>query len=178
MLKSLGVNAICTVIFVTAYSLAVSQQASAQQVTPVLVVVANPSDAACTKRIGNKYVQVKLLFAPHASTRPNHYQACSERALELTNFQLLVFRSDCPGEVFWCNRMRAANPRGKSHRLSRSRSDKLTPREREMHRACEIHSALASILPGSHPYLDANLKAELHRLRSRSVHLHQLVASE
>lgn len=160
------------------FCLALSQQTSAQAVSPALVIVADPTDAACTQRIGNEHVQVQLLFPTPTDARPSNYHTCSQRVRELVNFQLLIFRSDCPGEVFWRDRIATANPRGRSYRLSHSRCDKLTPSEKEIQRAYAIHSALAAVLPNHRKSLDANLKMELRRLRASAVPLHQLVARD
>ena len=150
---------------------------AAQSAAPrVLVVVANASDAECAKRLGCEHIDVELLFAPETGAVPGNYEACDERVRGLLAFSLFVFRADtcCPCEGFWRERMAAANPCGNLHRLSQSRPSAATDHERRVQQASDLHGALVSILPEHRASLDANLKAELHRLRSLRLHPLQL----
>jgi ABC-type Zn uptake system ZnuABC Zn-binding protein ZnuA len=139
---------------------------TAQSAPRVLVVVADRSDAECVRRIGGEHVHVELLFASEAGVLPSNYLACDKRVRGLLEFELFVYRSDCPSEALWRERMAAANPRGKVLRLSQSRCGEAFDSECRIQRASEIHVSLAAILPEHRASLDANLKAELHRLRS------------
>lgn len=142
-----------------------SQDLVAHSPVRVLVVVADAADAACVQRIGREHVQVELLFAPETGVQSSNYQACAKRVRGLLNFQMFVFRSDSPSQAFWRERMAAANPRGKLHRLTQSRYARADDRVSRMQRASEVHRALAAIMPKRRASLDANLKAELRRLR-------------
>ena len=146
----------------------------------VLVVVANSSDAKCVKRLGGDHVQVEPLFTSETGALPNSYDACNKRARNLLDFRLLIFRGGmfCAAEGFWRERMTGANPQGKVHRLSQSRLSADNDWEHLIRLAIDIHGALVSILPDRKTSLDANLKSELHRLRSRQFHPSQFTLRE
>ena len=151
-------------------------EATAQSPFRALVVVADPSDAECTKRIGGEHVHVELLFPLDIARLPDSYEKQAQRVHQLLDFHLLVFRGDsnCPTKEFWRNRMTAANPQAKLHQLSQPRGGELTHYERKVQRATDIHRALDSILPKRRVSLNANLDAELRRLNSlhhRPLHL-------
>ncbi|MDG2221989.1 MAG: hypothetical protein P8L85_11445 [Rubripirellula sp.] len=144
----------------------------------VLVVVTDPFDAECVRRIGREYVQVESLFALDSDVHPSKYHVCNKRVLGLLTFRLFVFRSDCSSAAFWCERMGNANPEGKVHRLARPRCFGAGDCDRGMQQATDIHRALVLILPEHRALLNANLEVELDRLRLRQFASQQIVSAE
>jgi len=140
-------------------------QKTMAQAPNTLVIVTNAFDHELVRRVGDKVVQVEVLFAPEADMDCATYEVCNNRVQELRGFRLLLFQEniDCPVERFWRNRMSAANPQAEMHRLPQSRHR--TELEGRIQRLKEIHAALVSMLPEQRDQLDVNLQFELHRLR-------------
>lgn len=162
----------------------ISQQALfAQSVSTgshILVVVADPSDAACVKRIAGGRVHVECLSMEGGQPMPDGYSARNRRALGLINFGLFICRSGvcAPEEEIWHERLKTANPRGAVHQTTLQRPTLENERERSIQQATSIHRALSTILPIHQALLDANLMAELQRLQSPLLSAPLIVASD
>lgn len=156
-----------------------AQELAAQSPSSALVVVADASVADCVQRIGREHVQVRLLISSELTALQNGLHAVERRARSLLEFRLLVTGDDtsCPRKGFWCERITAANPRGKVHHVRRSRHFGVDEREVLMQRATDIHRALASILPDHLAALDANLEFEIRRLRAQPFFASRLALS-
>ncbi len=130
-----------------------------------LVVVLNDEDQDTVKRLGKKHVRVEVLLTTASNTETTSYETCNQRVQRLLDFRLLL-RCDGPCSVreFWQDRMSAANPNAKVHRLSRARPT--TEIESQLQRVNDIHDALVAICPEKQDDLDANLRSEVHRLHS------------
>ncbi len=144
----------------------------------VLVVVTDPFDADCVRRIGRECVQVESLFAFDSEGHPGNYHACNKRALGLLSFRLVVLRSECSSAAFWCERLVQANPKGKVHRMSRPRCDEVSECDGRTRQAADIHAALVLILPEHREQLNENLEAELRLLRDRQYGPRQIVSTD
>ena len=178
-----GKSSTCIMIGLAACWFMSSRELAAQSaptVSRVLVVVTDAADAACVKRIGAEHVRVELLFACATGASASEYEVCDERVRGLVTFELFVSRDDsyCPSECFWRDRMSAANPQGQVYRLSQSRRCAATDFGHGIQRAIDIHRALASVLPEHQESLDAELKAELQRLRTLRLRSRQLALGE
>ena len=129
-----------------------------------VVVVTDSMDADAFRRIGNRLVDVEVLFGKSSGVSTSEYKRCNDRVRELRDFQLLFYREDaeCAADRFWRQRLAAANPQGETLRLpvSRLRSEA----EQHAERAKAVHKALLAKFPTERTQLDANLKSELHRL--------------
>lgn len=145
-----------------------------------LIVVANTSDAECVQRIGREHVQVKPLFAPEVGARLTNYAACNLRVRQLVAFRVYLFRADtsCPGEEFWRERLSQANPEGLVRRLSHPRWKAASDDGHRVRQVFEVHRVLTSTLPEYREAFDAQLEAELQRLRWLRQSPPQLAANE
>ena len=154
-------------------------ESESESETPrVLVVVTDPFDAECVRRIGRECVQVESLFAFDSDVHPGNYHVCNKRVLGLLSFRLFVLRSECSSAAFWCERLVQANPKGKVHRVSRPRCYEAADCRRESRQATDIHRALVLILPEQRERLDENLEAELNLLRLRQSGRRQIVSAD
>jgi len=151
-------------IIFAVFSSVVSKHASAED-SQALVVVLDVADQDSVKRIGQEHVRVEVLFAETSNRQAGSYAECNKRVQGLLEFRLLL-RGDnqCRTREFWQERMSAANPHAKVHRLSQPRP--ATEIDRQIQRAKDIHRALASTLPEKRKDLEANLKSEVSRLES------------
>ena len=153
----------------------------AQSPQRALVVVSTQSQADCVSCIGGSHVQVEAMFVGGANSgRSFNYRMCEERILRLLDFRLLVASKIeiRPRVGFWCERMAAANPKGKVCRVSeesRCRGDAVETRVRQIN---EIHRVLVSALPQYRDKFDANLESELQRLKRLQVGLVSLAIRE
>ena len=165
MLKSRSVLTLACIAVALGIHWFLSPQKTMAQATNTLVIVTNAFDHELVGRVGDKVVQVEVLFAPEADLDGVTYEFCNNRVQELQGFRLLLFQEniDCPVERFWRNRLSAANPQAEMHRLPQSRHR--TELEGRIQRLKEIHAALVSMLPEQREQLDVNLQLELHRLR-------------
>ena len=148
------------------------------QAPRVLVVVTDPLDAECVRRIGREWVQVESLFAFDSEGHRGNYRVCNKRALGLLSFRLFVLRGECSSAAFWCERLAQANPKGKVHRMSRPLCDDASECDGRRRQAADIHAALVLILPEHRERLNANLKAELQLLRLRQFGPRQIVIAD
>ena len=151
-------------IFAVLSSVVYSKNASAED-AQALVVVIDAADQDSVKRIGRQHVRVEVLFAEESEAETGDYAACNKRVQGLLEFRLLLRgEKQCVTQKFWQERMSAANPKARVHRLSQSRP--ATEIEHRIQRAKDIHHALASTFPEKRKHLEANLKSEVNRLES------------
>ena len=143
----------------------------------VLVVVADARDLDITNRIGGEVVEVEAIITPHTE---GDYALCNARAKRLRDFALYLSPADpsCPCYSFWPEPLPSATPHGHVRRvLYRQRG---TPNDYDLRvlHLTQVHLALVSALPEHEASFNANLTAELQRLRVLQFQSSQFAASE
>lgn len=142
-----------------------SPQIAVGQATRTIVVVTNATDAETVNRIGGSLVEVQAMLVDGIPESVTDCEVCNDRVKRLREFHCLFYREgvECCIKRFWRERLTAANPGGRTHRLAASRVK--PPFELRAERAKVIHDALLAKLPNQREQLDANLKSELYRLQ-------------
>jgi ABC-type Zn uptake system ZnuABC Zn-binding protein ZnuA len=143
-----------------------------------LVVVAGDVDLDCVRRIAGGVAEVFPLLAPGPNAGPQGYDACNARVLELRDFDLYLADAELesPAEAIWRERLIRSNPAGQMQWIGRHPCAQGSACEHAAWRAAAIHRALLSVAPGERSALDANLSAELARLKREAASAPQLAS--
>jgi len=133
---------------------------------PPLLVVSGEVDVQCVRRLAASVAEARSLLPCHEPRREPDYERCHEHVLELRSYHVLLrSREVSPVEMLWAERLSVTNPRGRVITIDARCAAGPRGLAHGVDLAQAIHAALSALLPEHRARLDANLDAELERLR-------------